>query len=157
VEKEPSLGFYLDRNPSTRREELARAACRLADSLKAPAIVVVTRRGKLAQAVASFRPKHAIIYAFTNIEHVRNGLWMTRSIVPFMTDLDPADPEQTLRFALQRLRERNRLLHGDPVVVVSDIVAGEDRVTSIQVRHFDFSDFEPDGTSRISNPPASSG
>jgi hypothetical protein len=39
--------------------------------------------------------------------------------------------------ALQRLRDRNRLLGGDQVVIVSDIMASQDRVTTIQVRHFD--------------------
>ena len=46
------------------------------------------------------------------------------------------DPEKTVQAAMVRLRERNRLLPGDPVVVVSDIDAGEERVTTIQVRKF---------------------
>jgi pyruvate kinase len=97
---------------------------------------VITRRGKLAQAVASFRPKQAIIYAFTNLTSVQRKLWMVRSVVPFITELS-SDPERTVQTALERLRERNRLLKGDAVVVVSDIVAGDDRVTSIQVRAFE--------------------
>src|SRR5262249_46895160 len=53
IEKEDGLGFHRDRKPASPREELARSACRLADSVGAPAIVVITRRGLLAQLVAS--------------------------------------------------------------------------------------------------------
>jgi hypothetical protein len=47
-----------------------------------------------------------------------------------------SNPEKTVQSAMLRLRERNRLLPGDPVVVVSDIEAAEERVTTIQVRKF---------------------
>jgi pyruvate kinase len=69
------------------------------------------------------------------MSNVRRKLWMVRSVVPMVTKLS-SDPEKTVQSAMARLRERNRLLPGDPVVVVSDIVAGEERVTSIQIRTF---------------------
>ena len=115
------------------REELARSACRLADSLRAPAIVVITRRGLLGQLVASYRPAHAIIYAFTNMSTTRRKLWLLRSVVPFVVDFS-RDPEKTVQTALERLRQRNRVLPGDPIVVVSDVTAGAGTVTTIQVR-----------------------
>ena len=76
-----------------------------------------------------------VIYAFTNQVEVRRKLWMVRSIVPMHTELFE-QPEKTVQSAMLRLRERNRLLPGDPVVVVSDIDAGEERVTTIQIRTF---------------------
>ncbi len=136
IEKEPGLDFHLERHPDGPPEELARAACRLADSMDAEAIVVITRRGLLAQLVASYRPSRAIVYAFTNMSSVRRKLWLNRSVVPFVGELHN-DPETTLRLAFDRLRQRNRLLPGDFVVVVSDVVVGESiTTTSIQVRHF---------------------
>jgi pyruvate kinase len=134
-EKEPMLGFHLERRSHGVRDKLARHAVQLAESLGSHAIVVITRRGTLAQLVAAYRPSRAIIYAFNNQESVRNKLWMLRSVVPLHTDLFE-DPEKTVQSAMLRLRERNRLLPGDPVVVVSDIEAGEERVTTIQVRKF---------------------
>jgi pyruvate kinase len=136
IEKEPSLGFSLERRPQGLREELARSACRTADSLGAHAVVVISRRGLLAELVASFRPQRAIIYAFTDSYEVRQRLWLYRSVVPLITELH-ADPETTVRNALAMLRSRNRLLAGDPVVVISDVVALHERITSIQVRIFD--------------------
>lgn len=134
LEKEPGLRFHLERRPATPREELARSACRMADSIGAPAIVVITRRGVLAQLVSSFRPERAVVYAFTNMSSTRRKLWLSRSVVPFVIDFSESDPEKTLRAAFARLQKRNRVLPGDHVVVVSDIAAGEERVTSIQVR-----------------------
>src|SRR5690606_19017457 len=117
------------------RDKLARHAVQLAESLDSHAIVVITRHGTLAQRVAAYRPSRAIIYAFCDTADIRRKLWMLRSVVPMPTELDK-DPEKTVQSAMLRLRERNRLLPGDPVVVVSDIKPGEERVTTIQIRTF---------------------
>jgi pyruvate kinase len=135
VEKEEGLNFDLQRVPRDIREELARAACRLADALDARAIVVMTRRGLLGQLVSSFRPRKAIIYAFTNMSTTRRKLWLSRSVVPFKMDFS-SDPEKTVLAAFERLRQRNRVLPGDPIVVISDVAAGEHTVTAVQVRVF---------------------
>jgi pyruvate kinase len=136
IEKEPGLEFGADRRAETPREELARAATRLADSLQSRAIVVITRRGRLAQLVAGYRPKTAIVYAFTNMSSVRRKLWLLRSVVPMMTRLS-RDPERTIAHAFKRLKQRNRALAGDPIVVVSDVLAGAHKVSSVQVRQFE--------------------
>jgi pyruvate kinase len=133
MEKEETIGTSQLRIASDTREELARSACRFADAIDAPAIVVFTRRGILGQLVASFRPRRAIIYAFTNMSTTRRKLWLPRSIVPFKMDFS-SDPEKTIRAALERLRTRSRVMAGDQIVVVSDVMAGDQRVTSIQVR-----------------------
>jgi len=135
IEKEPGLEFGADCRAETPREELARAAARLADSLGSRAIVVITRRGRLAQLVAGYRPKTAIVYAFTNMSSVRRKLWLLRSVVPMMTRLS-RDPERTIAHAFNRLKQRNRALSGDPIVVVSDVLAGAHKVSSVQVRQF---------------------
>src|SRR5690606_12189634 len=135
MEKEPSIGFHLERTVNDVREHLARAACKLADSLGAHAIVVTSRNGRLTEAVASFRPKTAIIYGATNDEGVRRKLWMVRSVVPLLVDFSD-NPETDVQRAMQALRDRNRLLPGDPVVVVSDIHVGGERIEAVQVRTF---------------------
>ena len=85
--------------------------------------------------MASYRPRNAIIYAFSNMSANRRKLWLPRSVVPFRMNFSK-DPEKTIRRAFARLRKNNRLLPGDPVVVVSDVAADDERVTSIQVRVF---------------------
>ena len=136
IEKEKGLGFHLAREAEDTRGALARSACRLADSLGSPAIVVITRRGLLGHLVASYRPEKAIIYAFTNMSNTRRKLWLVRSVVPFMLDFS-SDPEKTIRLAFEKLRARNRVHAGDKIVVVSDIAAGDSRIIGIQVRVFE--------------------
>ena len=136
IEKEDGLGFHVDREPGSVREHLARSACRLADSLRSRAIVVITRRGLLGQLVGSFRPRGAIIYAFTNTNTARRTLWLSRSVVPFGLELS-SDPEKTVAAAFERLRAHDRLVPGDPVVVVSDVATGHGNVNAIQVRTAD--------------------
>ncbi|MBM62347.1 MAG: pyruvate kinase [Acidobacteria bacterium] len=134
IEKADNLEFYKYRKPVSLRDHLARSACRLADSLRAPAVVVITRRGVLGQLVSSFRPQTAIVYAFTNSPAAHRQLWLCHSVVPFRMDLSD-DPDDTIAAAFQRLRSHDRLEPGDPVVVVSDVAAGSRTVTAIQVRN----------------------
>ena len=135
TEKEPALSFHRERTATMKRADIAKSACRLADSIGARAIVVITRRGLLAELVASFRPERAIIYAFSNMSATRRKLWLLRSVVPFVIDFS-RDPEKTIRAAFEKLRRRNRLAPLDTVVVVSNVDAGGESVTSIQVRVF---------------------
>jgi pyruvate kinase len=108
----------------------------VADSLGAPAILVMTRRGLLGQLVASYRPRSAIIYAFTNMSTTRRKLWLLRSVVPFRMNFS-SDPEKTIRAAFARLRRNNRVFPGDQIVVVSDVTGGGSTVASVQVRVFE--------------------
>ncbi len=135
IERGPGLDFFKERPPpDTQRAHIAQGACRLADSLDAKAIVVMTRRGYFGQLVASYRPRNAVIYAFTNMSTTRRKLWLNRSVVPFRMNLS-SDPEKTIVNALAKLRERSVIASGEPVVVVSDVATAKgDLVTSIQVR-----------------------
>ncbi len=135
IEREPGLDFYLDRRPAGAREEIARSACRVADSLGSSAIVVVTRRGLLGQLVASYRPRTAMIYAFTNMSSVRRKLWLNRSVVPFVIDFSNT-PEKTIQTALEKLAQRNRVLPGEPVVVITDVTGTNVSIPGLQVREF---------------------
>ncbi|TGK01749.1 pyruvate kinase [Leptospira langatensis] len=133
VEKAPGLGYVLERVPSTKKEEMARSAALLSDSIKSPAIIVITRRGTTALNVASFHPRHPLIYAFTNMTTVRRKLWLTRSVIPYRIDFS-SDPEKTIKLAIETLKTSGRVKEGDQVVILSDIIAGADRVETIQVR-----------------------
>jgi pyruvate kinase len=136
MEKEPNIGFHLERQTHDVREHLARAACKLADSLGSHAIVVTSHSGRLAEAVASFRPRTAIIYGCTDDESIRRKMWCLRSVVPLVVEFSESDPELTVGNAMAELRRRNRLLTGDPIVVVSDIKVGDERIEAVQVRTF---------------------
>ncbi len=133
IEKERGLELHRDREPQSIREQLARSACLLADSLGSRAIVVITMRGLLGQLVSSFRPRGAIIYAFTTTDTVRRRLWLSRAVVPFTLDLTE-EPEQAVLHAVERLRAHDRLVSGEPVVIVANVATSHGHVNAIQVR-----------------------
>ena len=136
IEQERGLELHRDRKPQSIRDQLARGACLLADSLGARAIIVMTLRGQMGRLVSSFRPRGAIIYAFTSTDIVRRRLWLSRSVVPFTLDLTE-EPEQVILNALELLQARDRLESGEPVVVVANVTTSEGHTNAIQVRAID--------------------
>lgn len=127
------MGYANERKPSSHKEHLAKSAAQLADSIRASAIIVITRRGTTATSLASFRPSYSIIHAFTNMTSVRRKLLLNRAVLPYRLDFS-SDPEKTISSAIEMLRKNRYVTSGDKVVILSDIIAGEERVDTIQVR-----------------------
>lgn len=133
MEASINLGHASARKPKDKKEEMARSASNLADSLQVPAIITITRRGITANNLASFHPRYPIIHAFTNMTSVRRKLWLTRGVIPYRVDFSQ-DPEKTIKLAIEALVKNGSLKAGEKVVILSDVIAGEDRVETIQVR-----------------------
>lgn len=133
IEASGGMGYVRQRVPRDKKEEMARSAAYLADSLKSPAIIVITRRGVMANHVSSFHPHTAIIHAFTNMTSVRRKLWLNRGVIPYRIDFSQ-DPEKTIRLAIEILKKEGMVETGDQVVILSDVIAGEERVDTIQIR-----------------------
>jgi pyruvate kinase len=131
-EAEAGLNFASGLNKSNNKQHLAVATVELAESLGAKGIVVITRRGLMANYVSNCRPQKTPIYAFTNDPRTRRQLLLNRSIYPFRTEFS-SDPEKTLEIAFATLKEKAGLHRGDQVVVISDIIAGSG-VDAVQVR-----------------------
>jgi pyruvate kinase len=127
------VNYVKDRIPRNQKEELARSAAMLADSLKVPAVIVITRRGTTATNLSSFHPVYPVIHAFTNMTSVRRKLWLYRGILPYRMDFS-SDPEKTISSAIDIIKKNGMVKIGDRVVILSDIIAGIDRVETIQVR-----------------------
>jgi pyruvate kinase len=127
------VGYVLQKKPKNKKEELAKSAALLADSLKCNAVIVITRRGTTANNIAAYHPEFPIIHAFTNMTSVRRKLWLNRGILPYRVDFS-SDPEKTIALAIETLKKNNMIAIGQQVVILSDIIAGEDRVETIQVR-----------------------
>ncbi len=131
-EIESGLNFAAGLNKSNEKQHLAVATVELAESLGAKGIVVITRRGLMANYVSNCRPHKTPIYAFTNDPRTRRQLLLNRSIYPFRTEFS-SDPEKTLEIAFATLKDKADLHSGDQVVVISDIIAGSG-VDAVQVR-----------------------
>ena len=127
------LDFTAQLDTSTDKQSLAQTAVQLAESLDANGIVVITRRGFMADFVTNCHPQKTRIYAFTNDSQTRRRLIMNRNLTPYRTAFS-SDPEKTLQTAFDVLMQRAGLASGDKVVVISDVLAGSG-IEAIQIRH----------------------
>jgi pyruvate kinase len=128
----PGLQFAKQLHMTNDKQHLAAAAVKLAEELPARGIVVITRRGVMADFVASCRPFSTNIYAFTNGSQTRRTMTLNRGVFPFRINLS-SDPEKTLQTAFRILKTREYFKAGEKVVIISDVLAQE-RVDSIQIR-----------------------
>lgn len=126
------LGFTAQLDTDTDKQSLAQTAVQLAESLDAAGIVVITRRGFMADFVTNCHPQKTRIYAFTNDSQTRRRLILNRNLTPYRTAFS-SDPEKTLQTAFDVLTQRAGLSTGDKVVVISDVLAGSG-IEAIQIR-----------------------
>lgn len=126
------LEFTNELIKSTDKQHLAATAVELAESLNAQGIVVITRRGLMADYVTNCHPQKTRIYAFTNDSQTRRRLILNRNLSPFRTAFS-RDPERTLQNAFDVLKGRAEFQTGDKVVVISDVLAGIG-IEAIQIR-----------------------
>ena len=126
------LNFTRNLHSENEKQLLAVTAVQLAESLKAKGIVVITRRGFMADYVTNCHPQQTRIYAFTNDSRTRRRLMLNRNMSPFRSDFSN-DPEKTLQTAFDALKTRASLQPGDKVVVISDVLAGVG-IDAIQIR-----------------------
>lgn len=130
-EKNPGLSFTKNLMRDTDKQHIAAAATELADSLGVVGIVVITRRGLMANYLTNCHP-NAPILAFTNDSRTRRVLALNRNVSCYRIHFSSV-PEKTLNIAFAMLRKREGYKEDDKVVVVSDIISGAG-VDAIQLR-----------------------
>jgi pyruvate kinase len=133
MEREPGAGFAKKIKRTSAKHITAHAAVTLANSYPNSKIVVFTRHGTTAQSVANLRPATAEVHAFTPSEEVCRILAMLWGTRPHKLEFS-THPNKTIKAAIDYLKSQNLVDKGDPLVVISDVIAGEDRVDSIQLR-----------------------
>jgi pyruvate kinase len=129
----PGLSFSDNLICDNDKQHLAVTAVNLAESLGAAGIVVITRRGYMADYVTNCRPNKTRIYAFTNDSQTRRRLILNRNLSAFRTAFS-REPEKTLQTAFDVLLNRENFSAGDKVVVISDVLEGVG-IEAIQIRH----------------------
>ena len=132
IEQSPGLRFTDGLILKNDKEEIAAAAVKLAESIQAKAIIVPTRRGRMAGYVTNCHPQTPIICAFTNDSRTRRQLVLNRNVLSFRINFSE-DPEKTLATAANILIERAEFSPEDRLVVISDALAGSG-IDAIQIR-----------------------
>ena len=125
------------------KQHIAQAAVNLAESISAKAIIVPTRRGRMANWVTNCHPQKSIICAFTNDSRTRRQLVLNRNVLSYRIKFS-SDPEKTLCSAAEIMVRRGQFSSQDRVVVISDALAGSG-VEAIQIRQI--SDLLPPNSS----------
>ena len=133
IERSGGLGMASGAVMDNDREKTVRSATVLANSLPDSNIMIFTRRGTMASYVAGQRPERALIFAFAPTWELCRKLTLHRAVVPIYMPFENT-PERTIAAAENYLTENRMVRTGDPLVIVSDIFAGEDRFDSIQLR-----------------------
>ena len=104
------------------KQQIAKAAVDLATSIAAKAIIVPTRRGRMANRITNCHPE-SIICAFTNNSHTRRQLVINRNVLSYQIEIGD-DSEKTLAAAAAIMIGRDEFSRDDQVVVISDALAG---------------------------------
>jgi len=114
------------------KQHIAAYAVDLAESINARGIVVITKKGVMAQLVTNCRPQKTPIYALTFDNRVRRQLFLNRSVVAHRIEKNK-DPEETVHNALNALKNKEGLKRGEQIVVVSDVIT-RSGIDAIQIR-----------------------
>ncbi len=134
IERSGGQGFGQSVLLRDERQKTARAAVTLADSLPDARLIVLTRRGVLANHVAMMRPRTVGFYAFTPTERVCCQLSLTRGVRAFKLAF-ASNIELTIERVCEALRQANLVRPGTPLVIVSDILSDHFAANSILLHH----------------------
>ena len=130
IERSGGHGFGQNVLLNDERQKAARAAVTLADSLPDARLVVLTRRGVLANHVAMLRPRTAGFYAFTPNERVCRQLSLTRGVRAFKIAF-ASNIEETVEKVSELLIQEQLVRPGTPIVSLSDILSDHFAANSI--------------------------
>jgi len=133
-EKEMPPDILHNCSSTSANQELARSACLVATNLKVKAIIVPTLTGKMAINVSNFRTKVPII-ALCNSRKVQRELSLVWGIQSILIPFYKKNPEKTLLIAFKYLKKNNLLKLKDPIVVISNVLAGKKVVEAVEVRN----------------------
>lgn len=134
IERSGGQGFGQGMLLRDERQKVARAAVTLADSLPDARIVVLTRRGVLANQVAMLRPRTSGFYAVTPKEGVCRKLALTRGITAIKLAFS-SSIEETIQRVTEHLQKNDLVRTGTPIVIVSDILSDHFGANSILLHH----------------------
>ncbi len=97
------------------------------------AVVVITKSGRTAESVASYRPRLKI-FAFSDNEQVVRQMNLLWGVHPDFTEFNEQNPEQTVRRAIDKLLEKNPNLKNKKIILLSSTLVKDRFVINLQLR-----------------------
>lgn len=120
----------------TPKALMLRSAVILSSEIRNSAILVFSRSGYLTQLLSALRPRKSPVFGFTDIPHIFKSMLMQWGVEPFLLDFDN-DPEITIANAVKLLKEKQWVETGTRLIVVTNVLAGQRIVDTIQLRSVD--------------------
>jgi pyruvate kinase len=136
TERSGGVGFAVAAILKTNKQKTVRAAVVLADSIQGARILVLTKRGVLANHVAHLRPASSPIFAFAPEASICRRLSLNRGVLALEMAFSE-DADAMVDAAIGRLRQDGLVKKGDPIVILSDVLSGEFVVDSILLKTID--------------------
>ena len=133
IEGSATKGYNTTLPLKNNKDRLLRSAVTLAQEIGDAGIVVFTRSGLLPQTLSALRAWRCPIYAFTDNPQAFRHLLLMWGVEPFLATFS-AEPEQCIRDAFAYLLRRGWVKQGDWMVVVTNVLAGEKTIDTIQMR-----------------------
>ncbi|MDE3084931.1 MAG: pyruvate kinase, partial [Verrucomicrobiota bacterium] len=113
--------------------KMLHSAVVVANEVPGCSLLTFTRQGFMANGLASLRPVHAPILAFTPSVETLRQLRLLRSVEPFLMPFASV-PDETIENAVSVLTHTGRLQAGDKLIVATDILTQDRLVDSVQFR-----------------------
>jgi pyruvate kinase len=118
LRERPSSMRWHEMLAGDQHDAIGRAACLLAEQMRAAAIVTVTRSGQTARVLARYRPDPPII-AITDTEKTLRTLNLVWGIQGMVMPSLGTDSDKALADIRQRLVDSGAVQHGDNVVLLA--------------------------------------
>jgi len=133
IERSGGANFSEFADSTTDRQKAVKAAVALANSIPGAHIVVFTKRGYMADHFSQLRADQSPVFAFTPSEQVARRLTLNWGTLPIVMPFD-LNPEATIVAAEKLLLQRGLIQVGSQLVVLTDVMTGNERSDSIQLR-----------------------
>jgi len=126
-------GYANDAILATQRQKTIRSAVMLANSIEDAKLVVFTRTGEMADQTSHLRPERAPIFVFTSTQEAVHHQTMNWNSHAFQLDFT-TDAEETFAEAEKFLIQQKLVASGEKLIVLRELIEGEERFESIQIR-----------------------
>ena len=133
IERSGSAHFADQTSLAKPRQKTAHSGVVLANSFPNAHLAVLTHHGHMADYTSHIRPEHAPIYALTPSKVVAGHLTLNWGVLPLVMPFANS-PEESVKNAEELLLSLNLLRKGDQLIVMSDIIEGDEKFDSIQLR-----------------------
>ena len=137
IERSGGTNYQEKAELTSSRQKLVRSAVGLADDIKADAMLIFTKRGHMARFASWMRPRHSVVYAFTDRWPTADGMTLLRGVIPRVVAFNSQDPDRTVDAAVAQLMNDGLLRRGNTVVVVTNMASGERIVDGVKIRALD--------------------